>query len=39
MTPERVRASMVVNSSYNLGDLIHKRYRLDKTQLELLQTF
>jgi hypothetical protein len=39
MTPSRVRASMVVNSSYNLGDLIHKRYRLDKTQLELLQTF
>jgi hypothetical protein len=39
MTPSRVRASMVVHSSYNLGDLIHRRLRLDKTQLELLQTF
>jgi hypothetical protein len=39
MTPSRVRASMVVHSSYNLGDLIHRRYQLNKTQLELLQTF
>jgi hypothetical protein len=39
MTPSRVRASMVVNSSYNLADLIHTRYRLDKTQTDLLKTF
>jgi hypothetical protein len=39
MTPSRVCASMVVNSSYNLVDLIHTRYHLDKTQSDLLKTF
>jgi hypothetical protein len=40
MAPSRVQASpMVVTSAYNLGDLIHTQYRVDKIQLDLLKTF
>jgi hypothetical protein len=39
MTPSRVHASMVVNSSYNLGDLMQTQYCADKTQLDLLKIF
>jgi hypothetical protein len=39
MTPSRVRASMVVTSSYNLGDLIRSQYKGDRVHLELLKTF
>lgn len=39
MTPSRVRASIVVTSSYNLGDLIRSQYKDDNVHLDLLQTF
>jgi hypothetical protein len=39
MTPSRVRASMVVTSAYNLGDLIRSQYKGDNVHLDLLQTF